>query len=160
MRLKFNNEGYLPHGIWELSLNEFENEFIMEKSQRRKEIFEYYKLHLNDIEKTGCCLNHWIDGSFVTLKEEPGDIDTLTEFDGVEIDELKIKDEIEDIIYNAPLRTCGFCHSFMILKYPKNYGKEYEDYVYFKSRYLHILFPKIKGSNNHKGFVKLKKGGN
>ena len=94
MKLKFNNDGCLPQGIWELSLDEFENEFIADKSQRRKEIFENYKLHLKDIEKTGCCLNHWIDGSFVALKEDPDDIDTLTEFDGVKIEELGIKDKL------------------------------------------------------------------
>lgn len=42
MGLKFNDEGCLPHGIWELSLDEFENEFVLEKSQRRKEIFQEY----------------------------------------------------------------------------------------------------------------------
>lgn len=157
MRLKFNNEGCLPQGISELTLDEFEEEFIFDKSQRRQEIFGHYKIHLNDIEETGCCLNHWIDGSFVTLKENPGDIDTLTEFDGLEIEKLGIMDEIEDIIYNAPLRTNGCCHSFMIVKYPENYGEDYDDYVEFKFRYLHSLFPRIRGSNNIKGFVKLKR---
>jgi hypothetical protein len=37
-------------------------------------------------------LNHWIDGSFVTLKENPNDIDTFTEFDGVKAKKLGILD--------------------------------------------------------------------
>ena len=157
MRLKFNDEGCLPQGICELTLNEFEEEFIAGKSQRRQEIFRHYKTHLRDIEETGCCLNHWINGSFVTLKENPGDIDTLTEFDGVKVEKLGIKDKIEDIIFNAPLRTNGCCHSFTILKYPKNYGKFHDDYVYYKFRYLNGLFPKVRGSTNLKGFIKLKR---
>jgi hypothetical protein len=157
MRLKFNNEGCLPQGISELTLDEFEEEFIFDKSQRRQEIFGHYKIHLNDIEETGCCLNHWIDGSFVTLNENPSDIDTLTEFDGLKVDKLGIKDKVEDIIHNAPLRTDGCCHSFVIIRYPEKYVQDYEGYVFFKCRYLYFLFPKIRGSNSLKGFVKLKR---
>lgn len=100
--LKFNDEGCLPKGIYRLTLEEVENHFVDGKSQRRQDIFEEFKVHLRDIHETRCCLNHWIDGSFVTLKENPGDIDTLTEFDGVKVDELGIKDKLEDVIYNAP----------------------------------------------------------
>ena len=90
----------LFEGIYELSLEDVEKEFVNGKSQRRRDIFDYYKLHLNDIKSTSFCLNHWIDGSFVTLKENPNDIDTLTEFDGVKIKELCMMDEIEHIIYD------------------------------------------------------------
>ena len=120
MDLKFNDEGCLPQRIYELTLDEVENGFVQENSQRRQEIFEHYKIHLKDIEETGCCLNHWIDGSFVTLKENPGDIDTLTEFDGVKVAKLGIHDKIEDIMYNAPLRTNGCCHSFFVYKVPNH----------------------------------------
>ena len=157
MDLKFNDEGCLPLGIYELTLEEVENGFVQGNSQRRQEIFEHYKIHLKDIKETGCCLNHWIDGSFVTLKENPSDIDTLTEFDGLKVDKLGIKDKIEDIIYNAPLRTDGCCHSFVIIRYPEKCVSDYEDYVFFKCRYLYLLFPKIRGSNSLKGFVKLKR---
>jgi hypothetical protein len=156
MRLKFNNGGCLPQGICELTLDEFEKEFVFDKSQRRREIFDQYKIHLNDIEETGCCLNHWIDGSFVTLKENPGDIDTLTEFDGVKVAKLGMHEKIEDIIYNAPLRTNGCCHSFLVYKVPECYGKDYESYVDSKCIYLQDLFPKIRSSDNLKGFIKLK----
>lgn len=153
--LKFNDEGCLPKGIYQLTLEEVENHFVDGKSQRRQDIFEEFKVHLRDIRETGCCLNHWIDGSFVTLKENPGDIDTLTEFDGIKVDKLGIKDKIEDVIYNAPLRTNGSCHSFLIYKVPESFGKDYDDYVFTKFRMLYMLFPKIKYSKNCKGFVKL-----
>lgn len=143
MDLKFNDEGCLPQGIYELTLEEVKNGFVHGNSQRRQEIFEHYKIHLKDIEKTGCCLNHWIDESFVTLKENPNDIDTLTEFDGLEVDKLGIKDKVEDIIYDAPLRTDGCCHSFVIIRYPEEYVGDYDDYVFFKCRYLISCFRKL-----------------
>ena len=155
MKLKYNDEGCLPQGIYELTLNQVEREFSQNKSMKRQEMFEHYKIHLDEIKKTGCCLNHWIDGSFVTLKENPADIDTLTEFDGIKIDELGMTDEIEDIIYNAPLRTNGACHSFSIFKVPESFGDDYDDYAFSKFKYLYVLFPKIRNSNKLKGFVRL-----
>ena len=155
MKFEYNDEGCLPQGIYELTLSEVEKEFSHEKSQKRQEMFEHYKIHLNEIKGTGCCLNHWIDGSYVTLKEDPGDIDTLTEFDGVKIEELGMIDEIEDIIYNAPLRTNGVCHSLMVMKYPESYGKIYDEYLYYKSHILIMLFCINKQTKNPKGFLKI-----
>ena len=120
-------------------MNEVENEFSINKSKRRQEIFENYKIHLDDIKKTGCCINHWIDGSFVTLKENPGDIDTLSEFDGLKVNKLGMYDKIEDIIYNAPLRTNGCCHSFLVFKVPESFGKDYDDYIYKISNVICII---------------------
>ena len=156
MNFEYTEEGCLPHGIYELSLNEIEDEFVKGKSQRRQDIFKNYKYHLNEIKDTGFCLNHWIDGSFVTLKENPNDIDTLTEFDGVKIEENGLKETIDKIIYDAPLRTEGYCHSFVIYKFPEDMEKDYEDYIKYKSKLLCFLFPLIRNSNNLKGFIKLK----
>jgi len=156
LSLKYSEDGCLSQGIYELSLDEFENEFVKGKSQRRRDIFDYYKIHLRDIKSTGFCLNHWIDCSFVTKKENPKDIDTLTEFDGVKIKELCIMDEIEHIIYDAPLWSENFCHSFCVFKVPKNFGEDYDEYVEIKTKMLFCLFPVDYKNNKLKGFIKLK----
>lgn len=155
MNLKYNEEGCLFEGIYELSLNQFENEFVKGKSQRRRDIFDCYKSHLAEIKVTECCLNHWIDGSFVTLKENPNDIDTLTEFDGQKVENLGIKNVIDKMIYDAPLKTEGYCHSFLIYKFPKSRKQDYEEYLKYKSTVLFVLFSGIKDSKNSKGFIKL-----
>ena len=154
MNLEYGEDGGLLQGIYELSLSEVEDEFVKGKSQRRQDIFDYYKTHINEIKNTGCLLNHWIDGSFVTLKENPNDIDTLTEFDGVKVEYMKIN----KIIFDAPLRTGGYCHSFLIFKFPEYRKEDYENYVKYKSKMLFLLFPTHKGSNTLKGFIKLKGG--
>ena len=156
MNLKYNEYGCLFEGVYELSLEDVENEFVKDNSQRRRDIFDYYKSHLNDIKSTGFCLNHWIDGSFVTLKENPNDIDTLTEFDGVKIKELCIMNEIEHIIYDASLWSENFCHSFCVFKVPKNFGEDYEEYMEIKTKVLFCLFPVDYKNNKLQGFVKLK----
>lgn len=155
MNLKYDDVGCLLQGIYDLSLDEIEREFVAGKSKRRHDIFEKYKYHLNEIKDTNCCLNHWIDGSFVTLKENPDDIDTLTEFDGVKIEKLGIRNNVENIIYNAPLRTGNYCHSFAVFKFPESQKKDYEEYLDVKSKILYLLFPFNQNTNTLKGFVKL-----
>lgn len=157
MSLKYNQEGCLLHKVYELSLQDVEEEFVKGKSQRRQDIFDNYLEHISEIKDADCCLNHWIDGSFVTLKENPNDIDTFTEFDGIKVKELGVFDEIEDLIYNVPLRTNNHCHSFRVYKVPESWEKEYKEYLTIKSRTLYLLFPVDSKSKNLKGFVKLKK---
>ena len=74
----------------------------------------------------------------------------------IKIKELEILEDVEDVIYNAPLRYNGFCHSFLVYKVPESFGKDYEEYAYLKFKYLYVLFPKIKNSKKFKGFIKLK----
>lgn len=155
MHFEYNQEGCLPQGIHELSLDDIEEEFVVGKSQQRQEIFEKYKNHLNEIKDTNCCLNHWIDGSFVTLKENPNDIDIFTEFDGIKSKDLGIYNDIKHLIYDAPLRTENYCHSFCAFKVPKNYGKDYREYINVKTRMLVVLFPTDRRTKNLKGFIKL-----
>lgn len=152
----FNDEGCLPFGVYEMSLEEFEEIFSKNQSSRRQLIMKYYKEHINQIRSLPYYLNHWIDGSYVTSKENPNDIDTFTEFDGVKVDEDDDKALVEDLIYNAPLRTYNTCHSFMVYKYPESYKEEYEDYLELKSMTLVMLFAVNKKTRNPKGFVKLK----
>ena len=95
---------------------------------------------------------------FCNFKRKSCDIDLLTEFDGLKVDKLGIWDEIEDIIYNAPLRTNGCCHSFLVYNVPKSYGNDYNQFVNAKFSYLNYLFPKVRNSKGLKGFIKLKGG--
>ncbi|MBQ2654740.1 MAG: hypothetical protein IJF83_14395 [Methanobrevibacter sp.] len=87
----FDNNGYLPPGIYNMALSEVEELFSKNKTETRKKIMKEYKKQLTAIKRTGYCLDHWIDGSFVTSKINPKDIDTLTEFDGEKLMLKKIK---------------------------------------------------------------------
>lgn len=82
---KFNKYGYLSKGIHKAMLNEIEKRFGSH-SQRRRELFERFKSlvqllckHKDKIEK------FLLDGSFVTAKEVPEDLDCI----------LIVKDEFD-----------------------------------------------------------------
>lgn len=124
-------------------------------SLRRKRIIIEYKPYLKEIINSGYFLNHWIDGSFTTTKENPGDIDLLTEFDGNKVDKDNKKEIIQKLIDFAPLKTNNLCHSMAIFKYPEEDKEKYEEYMFNKVRYLMILFASDR-NQIPKGYVKLK----
>lgn len=71
-----------------------------------------------------------IGGSFITTELNPHDIDTLTEFNGF---------EIENIINNSKLNTNGLCHSLRIYKYAPS-DERYSFYLKTKLRILIEIF--------------------
>ena len=111
---KFNEYGYLPKGVHRMTLEEVEETFSKNKSLKRQEIMAEYKKHLNDLITTGYYIDHWIDGSFVTSKENPKDIDTLTEFDAIKIIENNDSEKIDKLIKDAKSNSNDICDSFKV----------------------------------------------
>lgn len=148
----FNEYGYLPYGMYNLTINEIEKIFSRNSSKRRKEIMEIYKIHLNEIQNTGYYLDHWIGGSFITTKENPNDIDTLTEFDGEKVDENDDKKLIDDLINNSKEKTDNLCHSLRLYKYPPQQKEDFKRYINQKRRILINLYGQDR-KNIKKGIV-------
>ena len=125
----FDENGNLPFKIYRCTLDEFENKFVVGLSEKRLKIMDYYKKHLDSIKNCDYTLNHWIDGSFVSNKENPNDIDTLTELDGVKCDNSK--ENIQKFFDESSITSNGYCHSFCIFKYPEEDKEAYDLYVFF-----------------------------
>jgi len=68
----FLDSGYLPPGIHECTIEEFESRFVF--GIKRIEIFKGLKRLFEDLKKIGCN-TVYIDGSYVTTKSRPGDAD-------------------------------------------------------------------------------------
>lgn len=81
----FNNLGYLPPGIYEVTWDEFWERFAT--NTYRKQMLTGLRLALNALKFAGC-EQVYIGGSFVTDKEKPNDYDGCFEIFG--IDENKI----------------------------------------------------------------------
>jgi len=82
MKIGFDLRGNLkPYEKIELSLEEFEVHFVsgLENSSHRKAIFE---MHLNYVEDLkgliGNTFWQWIDGSYISNKSKPNDLDVVT----------------------------------------------------------------------------------
>lgn len=77
--MTFNDNGVIEPGIHEIDIHEFYNLFVQSftTSERRKDIFDslidFLKILLNkyDVQEV------WIDGSYVTDKVNPNDVDII-----------------------------------------------------------------------------------
>lgn len=83
--LEFDDKGYLkPYERITINIEEFEEFFIknFEPDSTRREIYESYKNFLFDFRKEiNPSFIQWINGSFVTNKTNPNDIDFVTLID-------------------------------------------------------------------------------
>jgi hypothetical protein len=77
--------GSLPPGIHEASLQEVEQRLGW--NERRRELLVGLRSVLEELARAGCT-RAWLDGSFVTEKEHPGDFDLTWDVEGVDLDAL------------------------------------------------------------------------
>ncbi|MBI5916303.1 MAG: hypothetical protein HY842_13080 [Bacteroidetes bacterium] len=80
--LSFDENGNLiPHEIIETTWDDFTYTFSegFEKKRRRKHLLANYQLYLDDIKRHfETPFYQWVNGSFVTQKQHPRDIDMVT----------------------------------------------------------------------------------
>lgn len=75
----FDERGCLPEGIYNPTIKEFKERFVI-VSPRRQELFGKYKQFTKLCNDAKGIEEHYLDGSYVTDKEKPGDIDLLITF--------------------------------------------------------------------------------
>jgi hypothetical protein len=81
----FTSEGWLPKGIYEAGWNEIQKKFGY--TNYRKRLLSGLRHALSDLTLAGCKAIY-LDGSFITAKEIPGDFDACWDDDGVDWDAL------------------------------------------------------------------------
>ncbi len=73
-----NEDGLLPEGIHEASLEEVRERFgRFQRTDRRPDLFSKLCLFLAEVRASGLVEAVIVDGSFVTAKDEPSDIDLI-----------------------------------------------------------------------------------
>ena len=81
----FNSDGNLPPGVHWATWQDFATRFGT--TRHRKQLLKGLKSALDSLSKAGCQVVY-IDGSFVTEKENPNDFDGCWDLTGVEPDFL------------------------------------------------------------------------
>jgi hypothetical protein len=79
----FDRNGNLPEGIHWTTRSDFESRF--DWTAQRLKLLSGIKLLFGSLQRAGC-QSVYIDGSFVTAKEVPGDFDACWSVDGVNAD--------------------------------------------------------------------------
>ena len=80
---EFTRDGRLPAGVHWAAWQEIEARFGF--SERRQELLSGLRLASRALRRAGC-RQMYIDGSFVTIKHEPGDYDACWDIDGVDVE--------------------------------------------------------------------------
>lgn len=129
----FDENGNLPAGVHWAEWEEFVDRFGT--TPRRLRMIDGLKMAMEQLKSAGCP-TIFIDGSFVTNKQNPGDFDVCWEDNGVDINHLK---SIAPTLYNFTLRRAEQKNKYRGEIFPSNYpandtGTAYIDFFQFDTR--------------------------
>ena len=79
------NTGRLPEGVHEASWDEIVQRFGW--NQRRRRLLDGLAEAIELLAEAGC-RRLWLNGSFVTVKDEPGDFDACWDVESVDLDAI------------------------------------------------------------------------
>lgn len=102
---EFTPDGILPEGIHKATLEEIRERFCFYGDcERRQELFDSLCKYINAIKEHNVEFYVCIDGSYVTMKHSPGDLDVLILYD-FEYNNKEWQELISDL--TAPLMFKG-----------------------------------------------------
>lgn len=144
--MEFDSKGYLkPASPIEVDLKTLEETFVT--NPYRQQLYEHYMAYLNELKNTiHGSFEQWIDGSFVSKKLKPNDIDILT---FVPSPVYLLTDAH---LYELKQKYKPQIDAYYICKFPENHLRFAEtkgDYFYWLNQ-----FTKDRQKNS-KGFIKI-----
>ncbi|MCU0345520.1 MAG: hypothetical protein MUC59_01170 [Saprospiraceae bacterium] len=159
MSLIFNEFGFLtPQDVIHAGLESFENIFVKEfiNSNTRSPIFENYLSYISAFKQEIMPeFRQWVDGSFVTKKLNPKDIDIVT-FIPFEVYENRRKEIEAKFIMGGALKHFGV-DAYAIRTYPEKH--ELHFVTLHDTAEWRETFSKTKFNKNQKrypkGFIEL-----
>jgi hypothetical protein len=120
--MTFNSEGYLEPGVHTMELDSLEHIFVVgfPHPSTRKLILDGYKEHLTALREVIPSFTQFIDGSFVSNKNDPGDIDLVCFIDGDEIDNLSPDKQarLEELLSGSTVKAKYMCDAYFCVSFP------------------------------------------
>jgi hypothetical protein len=117
-------------------------------------IFEFWQHHRAALSLVVAFDEQWLDGSFVTAIENPGDADLVTILNHAAVDALPEPEQIllAGLVSGRPMKEICRCDSYFVVEYPVGHPA----HAVFQGglRYWDNLFSQVRGSSTQKkGFV-------
>lgn len=154
MELNFDVRGNLKlYEIIELSMEDFKNIFVnsFAEDSRRHELFEKYLIYLDNFrEVIRGDFFQWINGSFVTTKYDPKDIDLVSVIHYQDYE--KNIEELRKRLTSSNARRLFEVDAYIVADYPeshKKYSFTKSDLVYWRN-----LFGQTKANRARKKYPK------
>ncbi len=123
---KFNGHGYLDAGLHVFDGAELEAQFVTSfpHSSTRQQILTGYKQHSIEIASIVGRCEQFLDGSFVTNKNDPGDVDLVMLVDATVVDALpdaqKVK--LKELVSGPTTKTKYMCDAYFCPVYPAGHA--------------------------------------
>ena len=149
---KYNRDGYLrPYKANETTLEEFKEEFLW--NDHRKMLFEKFESFIDKVRKIDPLPFYvWLNGSFVSKKETPGDIDFVV---FVEYSRVKF---IEERLIQLKYDYGFWLDAYFVADFPEGH-KFHNLTIWQKNEYFELFTTTrvhpVKGFKIPKGFVQL-----
>ena len=153
--MNFDPLGYLtPTGKHTIPIADFRSRFVeaFDQSSTRLEIFNGYIRYLNELKGiigNIAKLTQWIDGSFVTSKLNPGDIDLVSFLDNQIVE--KYEDRLQALL-SSEARKAYCVDGYVVRVYPQyhpNHFRTISDIAYWND-----WFGRTKPNQNRKRYQK------
>lgn len=123
--MNFNADGYLDAGLHDLELEGIIEHFVtaFPHSSSRTAIMAGYQQHRAAVVALGIPCTQLIDGSFVSSKADPGDIDLVGFMDADAVDALSLEDKTKLIaLFSGPVTKANYkCDAYFVPSVPENH---------------------------------------
>jgi len=158
MSLDFDENGFLkPYEIIDCDLMSLETIFVenFPNSRTRRSLFNNYLKYIHEFSnRITRNFIQWLDGSFVSQKENPNDIDFVTFID---YKTYELQEDLLDIFWSFSLEVEGL-DAYLVKVYPKSHKKHHR---FLEQRQEWIkTYSKTKALKNNlrfsKGFLDIK----
>lgn len=157
--LNFDRYGFLkPNSEIACELVDFEEHFVNAfESKTRRQIFEHYKTFSDEIKRIthSSFLHQWINGSFVSKKINPKDIDFVTFIE--ESVFIKYQNEIQHLLNSKNWYLLGVDTYFVIIRKENNkfYFRYQSDRAYWLQQFTKVRATTKRNETRKKGFIEL-----
>jgi len=123
--MNFNANGNLEAGIHNATMDVFHGTFVASfpHSSTRNKIYEGFVKYLTDLFSTGSDYEPLIDGSYVTKKNDPSDIDCLIIADAAAVDALSDADKqiLSSLFSHPECKSKYSCDAYFLVAVPEGH---------------------------------------
>lgn len=121
--MKFNADGYLDAGLHQATLSDIKTHLVdtFPPTSTRLKVYKGYKRHTEELETFGFPINQFVDGSFVSSKKDPGDVDLLGIADRKTVDALPAaeRQRLNKLFLGEANKLDYECHTFFLASVPE-----------------------------------------
>ena len=151
-------DGLLPPGRMRVTEDEFHSMFVeaFPASKVREQLFDQWVRHRLALQSMLPLQAQWIDGSFVTDKVDPGDVDLVCMFDGPALDLVPPSTQAiaQLMLSGSSTKAIWGIDTYVLASYPEEHPNH--EFYLMRRGYWDRWFGRVRGDENAtKGYLEV-----